>query len=153
MVKLVELKLVRGKKEKPKPKPIPKVGPQPVRGMRDYLPEDSITRQELLCKIAEVFQKYGFSPMETPALEYLQNLTKKFGEEEKLIFRLKFGDEELGLKYDQTVPSARVIAANQQSLQKPFKRYMLGKAWRGERPQKGRLREFMQCDVDTFGTK
>ncbi|HKZ49944.1 MAG TPA: histidine--tRNA ligase [Candidatus Nanoarchaeia archaeon] len=125
----------------------------PVRGMRDFLPEDAILRQEMLAKIAKVFRKYGFSPMETPAMEYLENLTKKFGEEEKLIFALKFGSEQLGLKYDQTVPSARVIGANQQALQKPFKRYMIDRSWRGERPQKGRLREFLQCDVDTFGSK
>jgi histidyl-tRNA synthetase len=126
---------------------------QVVRGMRDYLPEDAILRKGLLEKIAKVFQKYGFSPMETPALEYVDTLTKKYGEEEKLIFALKFGEEKLGLKYDQTVPSARVIGGNIQALQKPFKRYIIDRAWRGERPQKGRFREFLQCDVDTFGSK
>jgi len=126
---------------------------QTVRGMRDYLPEDAILREDLLCEVECIFQKYGFSPMETPALENLDVLTKKYGEEEKLMFRFKFGSEELGLKYDQTVPSARVVGTNQQILQKPFKRYIIDKAWRGERPQKGRFREFLQCDADTFGTK
>ena len=123
-----------------------------VRGMRDYLPEKQIFREQAIAKIKQVFEKYGFMPMQTPALEYSSILGKKYGEEERLIFKFKFGDEELGLKYDQTVPTARVYAANQQ-LGKPFKRYVIDRAWRGERPQAGRLREFLQCDVDTLGTR
>ncbi|MEM4714434.1 MAG: histidine--tRNA ligase [Candidatus Nanoarchaeia archaeon] len=124
---------------------------QPVRGMRDYLPEKQILREEMISKIKKVFEKYGFVPLQTPALEYASILGKKYGEEERLIFKFKFGDEELGLKYDQTVPLARVYATNPQ-LGKPFKRYVLDRSWRGERPQAGRLREFLQCDVDTLGT-
>lgn len=125
---------------------------QPVRGMRDFLPEQQIFREQAIEKIKRVFEKYGFMPMQTPALENSFTLGKKYGEEEKLIFRMKFGDEELGLKYDQTVPTARVYAGNPQ-LGKPFKRYVIDRAWRGERPQAGRLREFLQCDVDTLGTR
>jgi len=129
-----------------------KVNLQPVRGTRDYLPEKQIFREQAMEKIKRIFEKYGFVPMQTPALEYASVLGKKYGEEEKLIFKFKFGDEELGLKYDQTVPTARVYAANRQTLGTPFKRYVLDRAWRGERPQAGRLREFLQCDIDTIGT-
>ncbi|MGC9058483.1 MAG: histidine--tRNA ligase [Candidatus Nanoarchaeia archaeon] len=128
-----------------------KINLKPVRGMKDCLPEKQLFIEEIIQKMCSIFQKYGFVPMQTPALEYASVLLKKYGEEEKLIFRFKFGEEDLGLKYDQTVPTARVYAANPQ-LGRPFKRYVIDKAWRGERPQAGRLREFLQCDIDTIGT-
>jgi len=123
-----------------------------VRGMRDFLPEDMIIRQKIIEKIKKVFEAYGFAPLETPALEYSKLLGKKYGEEERLIYRFKDkGGRELALKYDLTVPLARVVASN--PLSKPFKRYQIQPVWRYDRPQKGRYREFWQCDIDTIGIK
>lgn len=120
------------------------------KGMRDILPEDAMLRRGVLETIERVYRKYGFVPLETPAMEYLATLRAKAGEEiDKQIFVLK--DEELGLRFDLTVPLARVAATN--AFTKPFKRYQFAPVWRYEEPQKGRFREFWQADVDTIGTK
>ena len=124
-------------------KPTPK-------GMCDILPEDAILRREVLELVEKIYRKYGFVPIETPALEYLATLRAKAGEEiDKQIF--KFDDNELGLRFDLTVPLARVAANN--AFAKPFKRYAIAPVWRKEEPQKGRFREFWQADIDIIGTK
>ncbi len=120
------------------------------KGMRDVLPEDALFREEVIAKIKSVFRTYGFVTIETPALEYLSTLRAKGGEEiDKQIFVLD--DKELGLRFDLTVPLARVAATN--AFTKPFKRYAIAPVWRKEEPQKGRFREFYQADVDIVGTK
>ncbi|MEK6923294.1 MAG: histidine--tRNA ligase [Nanoarchaeota archaeon] len=128
--------------------------PETVKGMRDFLPEEKIFRDEVIEKIKTVFEIYGFSPLETPAVESKELLTGKgqYGDEAlKLIYDFKDkAGRELGLRYDLTVPLARVIASNK-NLPKPFKRYAIDKVWRYESPQKGRYREFYQCDIDIVG--
>ncbi|MEO0203060.1 MAG: histidine--tRNA ligase [candidate division WOR-3 bacterium] len=125
------------------------------RGTRDFLPFEQIQREILIEKIKKVFRKWGFDPIETPTFEYYNTLSNKYGEEgEKLIY--KFTDlkgRELGLKYDLTVPLARFFADHQNEIVKPFKRYQIQPVFRAERPQKGRYREFYQCDIDILGSK
>ncbi|MBM3229654.1 histidine--tRNA ligase, partial [Candidatus Parvarchaeota archaeon] len=119
------------------------------KGMRDYLPAQMELREALLDKIRAVFRSYGFRPLDTPAIETVATLQKQGGEEiEGQIFRIQESD--LGLRYDLTVPLARVCGSNSFSL--PFKRYAISKVWRREEPQKGRLREFIQSDIDTIGS-
>ena len=120
------------------------------KGMRDFLPEDMILRESVIETIKGVYRKYGFVPIETPALEYLDTLKAKSGEEiKKEIFVIEGG--EFGLRFDLTVPLARVAANN--AFTKPFKRYCISRVWRHEEPQKGRFREFWQCDVDVVGSE
>ncbi|MEM4358960.1 MAG: histidine--tRNA ligase [Candidatus Bilamarchaeaceae archaeon] len=119
------------------------------KGMRDFMPEESIIREEVRDRIATIYKKYGFAPMETPALEYFETLSAKAGEEiDKQIFMLK--DERLALRFDLTVPLARVAATLERA--RPFKRYAIGPVWRREEPQKGRFREFWQADADIIGS-
>ncbi len=133
--------------------------PLPPKGTRDYLPGEVRLRARVVETVKRVFEGFGYAPLETPALERLDVLTGKYGDEaDQLIFRIlkrgaagKRGEADLGLRYDLTVPLARVMAANQ-DLPKPFKRYQIQPVWRAERPQKGRYREFVQCDVDCVGT-
>jgi histidyl-tRNA synthetase len=133
-------------------------------GTRDFLPEEMALRRYVLRIIVATFELYGFQPMETPATERLDILTGKYGEEaDRLIFKiLKRGEEleaakptgdlaDLGLRYDLTVPVARVVAMHRGELTFPFKRYQIQPVWRAERQQKGRYREFVQCDVDIIG--
>ena len=132
----------------------------PARGMRDFLPDDVRRRQYVIGVIADVYQRYGYEPLETPSVENIETLLGKYGEEgDRLIFRiLKRGDEaktgeaDLALRYDLTVPLARVIAEYRAQLPKFFKRYQIQPVWRADRPQKGRFREFYQCDVDAIGS-
>ncbi|MGC9005310.1 MAG: ATP phosphoribosyltransferase regulatory subunit, partial [Candidatus Micrarchaeia archaeon] len=120
-------------------------------GMRDFAPKEMLIRKWVVEKIEEKFKLYGFRPLDTPAMEFLDVLTAKSGEEiERQIFRIK--DENIGLIFDLTVPLARFVASNLE-LPKPFKRYAIAKVWRNEEAQKGRYREFMQADVDIVGTK
>ncbi len=126
------------------------------KGFKDYLPEEALPRRVVIGKISQTFQKFGFDPLETPTLEYEETLTGKYGEEEKLIYKFETpGGDKVALKYDQTVPLARVIAQygpnGAQKLAMPFKRYQIQPAYRGENTQKGRYREFMQCDADIIG--
>ena len=133
----------------------------PARGMRDFLPEDVRKRQYVIGVIADVYQRYGFEPLETPAVENIETLMGKYGEEgDRLIFRIlkrgeegKSGDADLALRYDLTVPLARVVAQYRAQLPKFFKRYQVQPVWRADRPQKGRFREFYQCDVDAVGSR
>ncbi|MBI2939812.1 MAG: histidine--tRNA ligase [Chloroflexi bacterium] len=131
----------------------PKVTPQVLKGMRDLLPPRMILRDFVISTLVEVFQLYGFEPLETPAIEYAETLEGKFGEEaDKLLYMFEDrGGRRVGLRYDLTVPLARV-AAMYPELVKPFKRYQISPVWRAEKPQRGRYREFTQCDVDTIGT-
>ena len=132
----------------------------PARGMRDFLPEDVRRRQYVMGVIGDVYQRYGFEPLETPAVENIETLMGKYGEEgDRLIFRIlkrggegKTGDADLALRYDLTVPLARVVAQYRGQLPKFFKRYQVQPVWRADRPQKGRFREFYQCDVDAIGS-
>ncbi len=125
---------------------------QTLKGFRDFLPGEANARKFVLDKITETFRSFGFEPLETPALEYAEVLRGKYGEEEKLIYEFKTkGGDEVALRYDQTVPLARVMA-NYPDLPKPFKRYQIQPVWRGENPQKGRYREFLQCDADVIGS-
>ncbi|MEM4389967.1 MAG: histidine--tRNA ligase [Candidatus Micrarchaeia archaeon] len=121
---------------------------QPPRGMRDYLPEEMIAREGMLEKITAVFRTFGFDPLETPALESMEVLRAKAGELGGQIFSV---EGELGLRFDLTVPLARVVASNP-ALPKPFRRYCIARVWRREEPQRGRLREFIQADIDIVGS-
>jgi histidyl-tRNA synthetase len=133
----------------------------PARGMRDFLPEDVRRRQYVIGVIADVYQRYGFEPLETPAVENIETLLGKYGEEgDRLIFKIlkrgegaESGQADLALRYDLTVPLARVVAEHRAKLPKFFKRYQIQPVWRADRPQKGRFREFYQCDVDAIGSK
>lgn len=124
-----------------------------LKGFRDYLPDEQMARKKIITKISEVFERFGFAPIDTPALEYYKLLGGKYGEEgEKLMYKFKDqGGRMVALRYDLTVPLARVIA-NNPDLPKPFKRYQIAPVWRAENPQKGRYREFMQCDADIVGS-
>jgi len=120
------------------------------KGMRDFLPKDMMVREEIFQKIRETFREFGYVPLETPALEYLSTLNaKNTGGEEIAGQIFALNDEKLGLRFDLTVPLARVAAST--SFPKPFKRYQIGRVWRREEPQKGRYREFWQADVDIVG--
>lgn len=123
------------------------------KGFRDFLPPAAAGRAYLLEKIKPVLERYGFEPLETPAIEYAETLKGKYGEEEKLIYEFEDrGGRQLALRYDQTVPLARVIA-QYPDLPRPFKRYQIQPVWRAENPQRGRFREFLQVDFDTVGAE
>ncbi|MBI3089311.1 MAG: histidine--tRNA ligase [Candidatus Tectomicrobia bacterium] len=130
-----------------------KVKPQILKGTRDFLPRTMLLRQHVIRTIADTFESFGFEPLETPALEYAATLEGKYGEEgEKLIYRFEdHGRREVALRYDLTVPLCRVVAMYPE-LPKPFKRYQMQPVWRADKPQKGRYREFWQCDVDILGS-
>jgi histidyl-tRNA synthetase len=130
------------------------ITPRLPRGMRDILPRQMLRRSYVVGVIEEVFQRFGFEPLHTPSLELADTLTGKYGEDaEQLIYYAKHtrGKEELALRYDLTVPLSRVVAMHENDLPFPFKRYHIAPVWRAERPQKGRYREFYQCDVDIVG--
>lgn len=129
---------------------------QTPKGFRDFLPQDALKRKAVSDRIISVFERFGFDPLETPTVEYEETLQGKYGEEEKLIYKFETnGGDKLALKYDQTVPLARVVAqwgpVGAQKLILPFKRYQIQSAFRGENTQKGRYREFLQCDADIIG--
>jgi histidyl-tRNA synthetase len=129
--------------------------PQNVKGMLDHLPPSQLLRQHIITTLTTVFERHGFEPMSTPAVEYAATLEGKIGDEEKLIFRVEHsggGDQQMALRYDQTVPLARVVAQYQHEITLPFRRYAVGPSYRGERPQKGRYREFTQADIDIVGS-
>lgn len=124
-----------------------------LKGFRDFLPDESKKRQFVLQTLKKVFESYGFEPLETPSLEYEEVLAGKYGEEgDKLMYKFKdLGERNVALRYDQTVPLARVIAQYQNEIPLPFKRYQIQNVWRAENTQKGRYREFLQIDVDIVG--
>jgi histidyl-tRNA synthetase len=134
---------------------------RPARGMRDFLPEDVRRRDYVIGIVKDVYQRYGFEPLETPSLENIETLTGKYGEEgNKLIFKVlrrgeheASGETDLALRYDLTVPLARVVAEHRGKLPRFFKRYQIQPVWRADRPARGRFREFYQCDVDAIGSR
>jgi len=129
-----------------------RIKPQALKGFRDFLPAQALKRKYLIDKTRQVFELYGFLPIETPALEYLETFTGNIGADEKLFFKFTDqGDRNVALRYDQTVPTCRYIALYKNELVFPFKRYQIQTVWRSEKPQKGRYREFLQCDADIFG--
>src|SRR5512135_1493253 len=132
-----------------------KIQPRVPRGMRDILPAKMLLRQYVIGEIEKVFQRFGFEPLQTPVLELRETLMGKYGPDaEKLIYDAQHreGKEELSLRYDLTVPLTRVVAMYPE-LVKPFKRYQIAPVFRAERPQKGRYREFYQCDADIVGSR
>jgi len=140
---------------------MPSAKTQPARGMRDFLPEDVRKREYVIGVIKEVYERYGFEPLETPAAENIETLMGKYGEEgNQLIFKILkrgvhegTGEADLALRYDLTVPLARVVAEYRDKLPKFFKRYQIQPVWRADRPARGRFREFYQCDVDVLGSQ
>ena len=140
---------------------MPPINTQPARGMRDFLPEDARRREYVIGVVKDVFQRYGFEPLETPAAENIETLMGKYGEEgNQLIFKIlkrgvheATGEADLALRYDLTVPLARVVAEYREKLPKFFKRYQIQPVWRADRPARGRYREFYQCDVDVLGSQ
>ena len=129
--------------------------------MRDFLPVDVRRREYVIGVIKEVYERYGFEPLETPAVENIETLMGKYGEEgNQLIFKIlkrgvheKTGEADLALRYDLTVPLARVVAQHKNELPRFFKRYQIQPVWRADRPARGRFREFYQCDVDVLGSR
>jgi len=140
---------------------MPSAKTQPARGMRDFLPEDVRKREYVIGVIKDVYERYGFEPLETPAVENIETLMGKYGEEgNQLIFKIlkrgvheATGEADLALRYDLTVPLARVVAEYRDKLPKFFKRYQIQPVWRADRPARGRFREFYQCDVDVLGSR
>src|SRR3989454_9113418 len=140
---------------------MPSANTQPPRGMRDFLPADVRRREYVIGIIKEVYERYGFEPLETPAVENIETLMGKYGEEgNQLIFKIlkrgeheKTGEADLALRYDLTVPLARVVAEYRDKLPNFFKRYQIQPVWRADRPARGRFREFYQCDVDVLGSR
>jgi len=125
---------------------------QTLKGFRDFLPKQALKREWLKEKITQVFQNWGYEPLETPTLEPLELFAGQIGEDEKLFYKFKDnGGRDVALRYDQTVPTCRVMSQYQGQLTFPFKRYQIQPAFRAEKPQRGRYREFLQCDADIFG--
>ena len=125
-----------------------------LKGFRDFLPADKAVRDGIESKIVEVFRRFGFQPVETPTLEYAELILGKYGEEaDRLVYTFEDrGGRRVALPYDQTVPTARVLSQYQRELPRYFRRYAIGNVFRAENPQKGRYREFRQCDIDIFGS-
>lgn len=130
------------------------IQPRTLKGFRDYLPDLMLQREWMMEQARKVYRSYGFAPIDTPALEYTEILLGKGGAEtDKQLYRFKdHGDRDVALRFDLTVPFARFAAEHIGTLGTPFKRYHMGPVWRGENTQRGRYREFWQCDFDTIGT-
>jgi histidyl-tRNA synthetase len=135
------------------PRSEPRIEPRTLKGFQDVLPAKALRRAHLLRKLEDVFRAHGYGPIDTPSLEFAEILKGKGGEEsDKQLFEFDdAGERRVALRFDLTVPLARFVAQHQNELVFPFRRYAIGHVWRGERPQKGRLREFMQCDADLVG--
>ena len=129
------------------------IAPQRLKGFRDIMPAAMSVRQHVINTLRGIFELHGFAPLETPSLEYASTLEGKYGDEERLIYKFEDkGGRKVGMRYDLTVPLARVVAMHLNELQFPWKRYQISPVWRGENPQYGRYREFYQCDVDIVGS-
>lgn len=130
------------------------ITPQTLKGFRDYLPQTMIPRRQIINTAAQVYESFGFSPIDTPALEYLEILQGKGSDEtDKQMYKFQdAGGRNVGMRFDLTVPLARFSAQHINELGTPFKRYHIAPVWRGENTQHGRYREFVQCDFDTIGT-
>ncbi len=131
------------------------IQPRTLKGFRDYLPEVMMPRERIMEIARRVYRSYGFSPIDTPVLEYLEILTGKGSDEtDRQLYRFEdHGGRQVGMRFDLTVPLARFVAQHIGQLGTPFKRYHIAPVWRGESPQAGRYREFVQCDFDTIGTE
>lgn len=129
--------------------------PQLLKGFRDILPKEKRKRDFVMRKITSTFERFGFDPLETPTLEYKETIMGKYGQEaDKLVYEFADrGNRQVAMRYDQTVPTARVIANYQNDLPFPFRRYQTQNVFRADKPQKGRYREFTQCDIDIFGSR
>src|SRR6184192_2777955 len=133
---------------------------KPPAGTRDFLPDEVRRREYVIGVVRDVYERYGYEPLETPAFENIETLLGKYGEEgNKLIYKIlrrgeheASGQADLALRYDLTVPLARVVAQYQSELPRLFKRYQIQPVWRADRPAKGRFREFFQCDIDAIGS-
>lgn len=131
-----------------------KVEPRTLSGFMELMPQDQILFNKIKKTIEEVYASYGFYPLDTPVIESASVLLAKAGgETEKQIYRFNKGENDLALRFDLTVPLAKYVASRFSELSFPFKRYQIGKVYRGERPQKGRFREFYQCDIDVIGNE
>ena len=129
-----------------------KTEPRTLSGFMELLPDEQILFNQMKKTIEETYQKYGFLPLDTPVIELSEVLLAKAGgETEKQIYRFNKGDNDLSLRFDLTVPLSKYVAKNYGNLNFPFRRYQIGKVYRGERTQKGRFREFYQCDIDVIG--
>ena len=128
---------------------------QTLKGFRDFLPAEALLREKVRSIIQNSFKRFAFVPFETPTLEYASLLLGKYGEEaDKLLYTFTDrGGRQLGLRYDQTVPSARVLANYQNQLPEYLRRYQIQTVFRADKPQRGRYREFVQCDADIFGSR
>ncbi len=130
-----------------------RIKPRILSGFRDFLPAQMLLRQEIIGRFRGIFERHGYEPIETPILEHLDILTGKAGENEKLMYHFTdHGDRRVGMRYDLTVPFSRVLAMHQNELVLPFKRYHIGPVYRAEKSQRGRFREFWQCDADIAGS-
>lgn len=131
------------------------IQPRTLKGFRDFFPERMIPRERIIETAKQVYRSFGYSPIDTPALEYLEILVGKGGHEtDKQLYRFEdHGGRSVGMRFDLTVPLARFVAQHVDELGTPFKRYHVGYVWRGEKPHRGRYREFVQCDFDTVGTQ
>src|SRR3989338_602298 len=128
------------------------IKPQTLKGFRDFLPQQAKKRLWLRNRLENIFQLWGFDPIETQTLEPLDIFQGQIGEDEKLFFKFKDpGGRDVALRYDQTLPSVRMVSQYLNTIPLPFKRYQIQPAFRAEKPQKGRYREFVQCDADIFG--
>lgn len=127
---------------------------QTLKGFRDFLPEEKRKRDYVIAKMKAVYEKFGFEPIETPTLEYAELLLGKYGDEaDKLVYNFKDrGDRDIALRYDQTVPTARILYQYQSELPRFFRRYQIQNVFRADKPQKGRYREFTQSDCDIFAS-
>ena len=126
--------------------------PRTLSGFMELLPNKQIIFNQMVDKIRATYEKFGFLPLDTPVMELSEVLLAKAGgETEKQIYRFTKGDTDLSLRFDLTVPLAKYVAMNQNELSFPFRRYQIGKVYRGERAQAGRFREFYQCDIDIIG--
>ena len=124
---------------------------QTLKGFRDFLPSEMRQRQFLIGKIKSLFEQWGFEPLESPLLEYAELFKGQMGEDEKLFFKFTDqGGREVALRYDQTVPTARIVAQYRNEIKLPFKRYQIGTVYRAEKPQAGRYREFLQTHTHIF---
>lgn len=125
---------------------------QTLKGFRDFFPEDALARKQLIDKLVQTFERWGYDPIETPTLEPLEIFEGQIGEDEKLFYKFKDpGGRDVALRYDQTVPTCRFVGQYAGQLTFPFKRYQIQPVFRAENPQRGRYREFFQCDADIFG--
>lgn len=130
-----------------------RIKPRILSGFRDFLPQQMLVRQHIIGLFRDIFERHGYEPIETPVLEHLDVLTGKAGENERLMYHFTdHGDRRVGMRYDLTVPLARVLAMHQNEIVLPFKRYHIGPVWRAEKSQRGRFREFWQCDADIAGS-